>query len=578
MCRARQLGSATSLVLLGLCLTSLPRAAAETPAVGHGRAIDYTIQVRIDLTAGTYAGRETVRVANRSRDKFDHLFFNLYPNVGASTDDERLLDVTSVTIGEAAARFTEKGSGLRVDLDAPVVAGESVSVTIEFTGGAVRHEKQDIDLDSHVTDQVSIVLDARRERPRRGGDVASATEDSMLLGNPFPVLAMPRDEVWIRERTAGAYVFSDPAAYRIEVESADGVAVLASGREVAPGANGARVFEADAARSVAVFAARGFLAEDATGSGVRLRSLYSRGHQEMGKRAAKVLVSAVDTYSQTLGPAPFSEIALVEAPLAPGVTSVAFSGLIAVASAFYTDTHGEEWRALPGFIRDVPELVEGEVEFAVLRETARQWWSESVSWEPRRSSFLAEGLAYASASTALARLHGADAAAQSIDQRLRAPYRVYRMFGGRDMAAAEKPSKFQNYFAYSAIVQTKGGLFLEALRGRLGDDNFLDYLGTFYREHAKASTSTPQDFLSGIEQGHGDKTREEVGRLYKRWIEQTRGDEDIGEPEYSVAVAPEVADQKAFKEDPGKRSVFERFGRFVARKMVQVGKTAAKPF
>src|SRR3954454_19315146 len=125
---------------------------------------------------------------------------------------------------------------------------------------------------------------------------------------------------------------------------------------------------------------------------------------------------------------------------------------------------GPEAEDLPGFIRDTTDLPEGEGESAVLQETARQWWGEAVGSDPQRAAFLDEGLAAYSAVVAVERARGAEGAAATVEQRFRAPYRVYRMFGGLDAPADRRAGDFANYFAYAAVVEAKSALFVEALR------------------------------------------------------------------------------------------------------------------
>jgi hypothetical protein len=271
------------------------------------------------------------------------------------------------------------------------------------------------------------------------------------------------------------------------------------------------------------------------------------------------------------GSPPFDEITLVEAPLAPGTPGLAFSGLIALASAYYTDVRGEEGRALPGFIRETPDLMDGALEFEAMHQAAHQWWGESVGSDPQRTPFLDEALASYSAVAAVERLHGAEARERAVEQQLRTPYRVFRMFGGRDEPVQSPTDRFPNYFGYGAIIQGKGGMWFVTLREQLGDERFFDGLRRYYAAQG-GGIARPRDLVEAL--AHGDRAaREQVDRLYERWVRERHGDEDVATPEYAVQVPAGVADGMSEK-----GSVFERFGRFVVRKMAQFGKTAAKPF
>jgi hypothetical protein len=552
-----------------LCLVANDwRPAAATPAPKRTK---YRVEVEVDLDAGRYRGRQSMRYQNRTGDKVEWLRFELYPNVGLMKDDAPLLLVTGASVGGRQLETHGEGSSVRVKLAEAVASGDDVELSLEFEGRAVRRERDEVGLQAHVNDQVAIVLDPTAKRFRKGSDVVTASSDTMLLGNPFPVLAVPKGGE-DRRPTAGDYVFSEASDYRVEVASRAPVDIAASGRMTGVTPEGAKVFEGEALRSVAVFVSRGLVATEREAGGMRLRSLHREEHATAGRRALDALGDAVGVYSELFGPAPVREISVVEAPLAPGTSAVAFSGVIAAATAYYTDIRGEEGRTLSGFVRDTPELLEGEVEFAIMREAARQWWGEGVGSDPRRASLLTEGLAGYSAVLATERTRGEEAAARAVEQRFRTTYRVYRMFGGVDLPAGRDPTSYPNYFAYSAIVEAKTSLFFAALRGELGDERFFAALKRYYGGFS-GWIARPEDFVAAIDVPPRRETRKEFDRLYDRWIEQRHGDADIGEPEYAVAVGPGVAVQSS-----DRKTGFERFGRFVFRMFKQIGKSAARPF
>lgn len=566
--RARKFASPGSREILAVyCLLSAVSCLLPAASVSAAASPTYDVELKIDLDEGRYSGREVVRFTNGSKGAAGAIFFNLYPNVGAKTPADRLLTVTSVRVAGLSAEHRHEGSGLFVRLTRPVQPGKSVEVALEFEGRATKVTGEETGLGAHVTDQVAIVLTPGERRPISGGDEVIASNGAMLLGNPFPMLSATRSESWQRESSAGGYVTADLASYRIAVTSASDVDVVASGVRSQGAVGGARVFEGDRLRGVALFASRGYERHDGEAAGVEVHVVASPGHAPAAKHALETLARAVGLYTDMFGAPPFREITVVEAPLVPGTPSVAFSGLVAVASAYFVDMRGPEASDLPGFIRDTPELTEGELEFSVLRDTARQWWGESVGYDPQRSAFLWDGLAVYCAVVAYERTRGAEAAAGAVEQRLRAPYRVYRMFGGVDAPANRRAGEFPNYFAYAAIVESKGGLFFHAVRKRLGDERFFAALARAYEANAGRIVE-PEPFVEALVAKDDRETREAVADLYDRWFDQQHGDEDIGAPEYAVAVDPKA----------DKRSGFERFGRFIGRKLAGFGKAAAKPF
>jgi hypothetical protein len=533
----------------------------------------YDVSLTIDLDAGTYAGRELVRFANRSKDELDAVYFNLYPNVGARTTSERMLSVTSVRVGGQPAVFVHQGSGLLVRLSEGLESGASAEVELEFEGRATRLMPEQAGLGAHVTDQVSVVLAPAERRPRRGSEQLVVSGDAMLLGNPFPLLSAARDESWRRVISAGDFAFAESASYRIAVTAGADVAVVAPGVEGERTDGGARVFTGEALRTVAVFASRGFVRRESESSGVRLAVVARPEHEPAARAALAVLERAVALYVDAFGGPPLAQLTVVEAPLGPGTPSAGYSGVVAVASAYFIDMRGPEAKDLPGFIKDSTDLAKDELEFAVLQEAARQWWGESVGTDPQRAAFLDEGLSTVSALVAVERAHGADGAAAAVEQRVRAPYRVYRMFGGQDATVGGRAGELPNYFAYAAIVNSKSAMFVAELRRQLGDEKFYAGLRRYY-EGGAGRIVTPERFAEAMAPSKSDRVV--FNRLFDRWIKERHGDEDIGAPEYAVAVDPKVASDAA-SGDPDRPGI-ERFGRFLGRKFAWFGKTAAKPF
>lgn len=572
MSRAPHGSSLAPVALVVLALALAPRA-AEAADPGPVYAVD----VSVDLDAGTYAGKEVVRFTNRSKGDVNVIFFNLYPNVGATTAAERALVVTSVLADGTPAPFSHQGAGLLVRLGADLEEGKTVALTLAFEGRATRLSPERTGLGAHVTDQVAVVLTPAERRPRRGSEQTVVSGDAMWLGAPFPVLSASRDDAWRRPVTAGDYELASASSYRISVTAPDGVDVVAPG---ARSGDGGQAFEGDAIRDVALFASRGYARRDGEASGVRLAVVAKPEHEPAAAAALATLARAVGLYSELYGRPPYADLTVVEAPLAPGTPSASASGVVAVASAYFVDMQGPEAKDLPGFVKDSTDLTKDELEFAVLRETARQWWGEAVGIDPQQEAYLGEGLATYSALVAIERERGAEGLAGAVEQRLRAPYRVFRMFGGQDDVAGRRAGELPNYFAYSAIVGSKSAMFVAALRKQLGDDKFFAGLARLYDAGA-GEIVDQQDLEDALAPPAAKADRDAYDRLFARWIKQRHGDEDIGAPEYAVAVDPKVADE-ATKPDPDAQGAFERLGRFVGRKFAwfgkTAGKTAAKPF
>jgi hypothetical protein len=93
----------------------------------------------------------------------------------------------------------------------------------------------------------------------------------------------------------------------------------------------------------------------------------------------------------------------------------------------------------------------------------------------------------------------------------------------------------------------------------------------FYSQHRFAIVGWPELQRAFVKDSVD--ARIEIAGLYKQWLIERRGDQDIARPEYRILVS---AGLRPSSED--RTSAFERLGRLIARQMTRVGKYATKPF
>src|SRR5260370_36561971 len=172
---------------------------------------------------------------------------------------------------------------------------------------------------------------------------------------------------------------------------------------------------------------------------------------------------------------------IVDAPLVATIGSTEFSGLTAIASAFYVDFDSPAMQNMPEVIREQRASVEDSLEWTVAHVVAHQWWGAAVGNDPERDPVLDEALANWSALLYYREAHGEPRAKEALDEQLRGVYKLYRTFGGEDLEANRAAHDYRNSFQYAAIVTCKGALMFEALRRLLGDEKFFAALKSYYR-------------------------------------------------------------------------------------------------
>ncbi len=111
------------------------------------------------------------------------------------------------------------------------------------------------------------------------------------------------------------------------------------------------------------------------------------------------------------------------------------------------------------------------------------------------------------------------------DIHLRTAYSMSRMLGGADAPVNLKTAAYQNNIQYGAIVYGKGALFYEALRREVGDAAFFGALRDYYARYA-GKLAAPRALLQLV-QAKAPAKSQAVAALYRRWIEEAHGDDDI---------------------------------------------------
>lgn len=593
--RARRVAALASasilLLILGVAVSARHRARPIAQQEEASRAVSqrpkYQVKLALDFDHRSYQGSERIRWTNRGDHAVSSLFFHLYANVraepqpgaratddaAASPDDPRI-EITAVTSVNGGApllfQLDEQLTVLRVNLREPLPPGMSTDIAIKFQGAVPEIDPEETGLVTHVVKQVSAALRGEREI-RRARDLNFRARGVMLLGTPFPLLAVHDGDDWRRrvEPSVGDLIFSETADFEVTIEAVRGVAVFAPGTEVSSG-EATRIFTANACRDFAIIAGAGLRAEQRTVGNLTVRSIFLAEHEDAGRRVLAAAAEAARIYYKDFGPLPFQSITVAEAPLVAGLGSTEFSGLSVIASAFYVDFDSAAMRSIPELIREQRPSLEESLEWTVAHLVAHQWWGVSVGSDPAREPVLDESLAGWSALLYYREAYGAKRAAAVMEDQLRGVYRLYRTFGSEDMAADHPSRDYRNSFQYAAIVLAKGALMFAELQRLLGDERFFAALQSYYQ--ANSLEIADMDDLRGAFIAEAPiKQRRMVGRTFNRWVSSKRGDEDIGPPDKQLAVSLGLPSKpETPKNDLHAFTVFGRLGKFFWQQMTRI--------
>ncbi|HEY0384795.1 MAG TPA: M1 family aminopeptidase, partial [Pyrinomonadaceae bacterium] len=553
-----------ALVLMACAARAQDAASVQpTPAPAKQAATEtartlYRINLQLDFDARTYTGTERVRWINEDDHPASVLYFHLYSNLrarslsavgtgGTASADEPRLEVTEVRAATndvpLVFAFDDGATILRVNLREPVGAGEAVEVVLKFKGSVPEIDAEETGLVTHVLQQVGAVLRSEREA-RRARDLNFRCRGVMLLGTAYPLLAIRDGDDWQRKVEAGIgdKIFADSADYHVRIDAPAGVRLFTSGDMVERKAGAAgdgdavREFTGESLRDFAIVASPNLRFVEQRVGDVKVQSIFMAEHETVGARVLAAAAAAVRVYSARFGQLPLKSIHIIDTPLVAGLGSAEFSGIGVIASAFYVDFDSPLIRNMPEIVRDQRASLEDSLEFAVAHVVAHQWWGAAVGNNPEREPVLDEALAQWSALLYYREALGEERAATALDDQLRGVYKVYRTFGGEDMAADRAAHEYRNFFQYSAIVASKGALMFAALRRLLGDEKFFAALRSYY-ETNKFEIAELDDLRGAFVAETPRLQRRAVIRTFNRWLSGKRGDEDIAPPDPRLAAA-----------------------------------------
>jgi len=155
-----------------------------------------------------------------------------------------------------------------------------------------------------------------------------------------------------------------------------------------------------------------------------------------------------------------------------GLGSMEFSGLTAIASAFYVNFDSPQVKRLPELIREQRSSVEDSLEWTVAHVVAHQWWGSAVGSDPQRRLSLTRRCQTIPRFSIMK---------MYIAKRVRLlPSTISFVAYTRSIAPSvakicPRTNRHANtiiFFQYSAIVASKGALMFAELRRLLGDQRF----------------------------------------------------------------------------------------------------------
>lgn len=397
--------------------------------------IEASVELDLPVNRAVIHGLERLRFTNPLARPLDDLVLMTWPNdeqyAGEMTAGPAMID------GDLVAGTSEAdGLGLRFALPRPLPPGGSLDLALPFR----------LEIDGAILPNA----------PRRLGIAAGV----LLAPTFYPLVPrLSAEGVWETELAppGGDTTNSDIALYDVVLNLPGGVELAATGSEIErtelPDGRQRVRLASGPVRDFAL-ALGPFTTAEARAGDILVRASVLEPHAQAAQATARLAARAVEVFEALLGPYPYDELDVVDAPGAFG--GIEYPGLV------YIGVIGE-----PG-----DDLV-------IVHEVAHQWFYALIGNDQLDEPWLDEASATYAEVLYLEAIGEPQAALGLLDQ-----FRsILRSAGDSDPPVGRPIDGYADESQYGVIVYLKGALFLDALRSRLGESTFQAFLRAYFERH-----------------------------------------------------------------------------------------------
>jgi len=418
------------------------------------KATRYTIDVTVVFNADGSAaltGRERIRYTNPQSAPLDDLYLMLWPNDKASHQYLSDMQLSHVALAgvEVTPEFEEDGLAARIALPEPLAPGASTAVSAEF---------------------VIQAFPGIKNAARFG-----LTNGVLLAPTFYPLIPRLVNGEWqtLLPSPGGDTTNSDSAFYVWRVTAPADLAIVATGSVVATTQSGktqTQTIVTGPMRDLALVVGPLEL-EQRTLDEITLNAYILADHRDSAQSLLDYAEDQIKNLQDEVGPYPFAELDIVDAPGAFGgieYPGVVFIGVVGQSYFF---------------------------EKATVHEVGHQWFYSLIGDDQLLEPWLDEAAASYTEVLYDEKVHGKKTAADDLRN-----FRGYLDYASSPELPIGQPVKdYASDSDYDAIVYGKGALFFDALRRQLGDETFFAFLHNYYTKY-RYGFATTADFQAVAEQ------------------------------------------------------------------------------
>ena len=421
---------------------------AQSILEGLPGASIYHIALSITDPPTYVSGVEDVRYTNQESVALTEVDFAVFSEILGGS-----ITINNVTLDDQPVAVTRHAGLLIVPLTMPLQPGESVIIHAEF----------------------EVIV------PAQGGGfyygIFGYNDGILSLAHAYPTILVYNDKGWNNHMPDldGDPLFSDTSFYLVSVDAPADLVLVASGTEIArsEAAGRQRVLYANGpARDFYLAASSAFIKQSETIGELTVNSYSPASLNQYAQSALKTAETAIADFSHRYAPYPYTEFDIV--PIITSAGGVEFPGLTAIAKNVISGS-------------DFLEII-------VTHEVGHQWFYNLVGNATQDQPWLDESLAEFVTWQYYLDQDGTQGA-QSYQDEMQFTW---------DMLNDEKipiglPVSGYTSTGYEAIVYGRGPFFLLALRDRMGQATFDNFMSN-YTQRYEWSIATAADFQQTAEQ------------------------------------------------------------------------------
>ena len=414
-------------------------------------ATRYDIELRIDESMTSFYGNQKVDYTNNEDSPLDKLLFSLIPNTGGD-----YLHVENIQVNDShiTGSLAYSNSALEIDLEVPLQPGESIQVSMDFSGTVP--EKMGGNYGLYIYQHEILALDSF-----------------------FPIIPVYEEGNWkvqVPPQNADL-IYSDAAFFKVRVDAPKELVLVASGSEIEKQIIKDRqiiIFAGGPQRDFYLAGSTRFQEISKKNGEVKISSYYPKEFRRSGELVLETTAKALRVFSERYGQFPYTEYDLVSTPMQAG--GMEYSGAAAMALGSYSAGNAASGTYNSDFL-----------EFATVHEAAHQWFFNQVMSNQIDEPWLDEGLAQY-----LTYVYYLDAYGIKAADQIRALFEGYWSRAENQLIPIGKPAGDYDSVEYAAIIYGRAPLFILELEKRMGEEDFSRFLADYVSEYRWRTVNSQQ--------------------------------------------------------------------------------------